>query len=88
MTTLPFNIEKSAFRQDEYVGYAAGYVFRIVKSNSSFGNWHAQLARFNPVNPRLSSRIFYGFTLAELSQRLDDISKEIEKIAIVEIPAA
>ena len=87
MTTLPFNIEKSAFRKGEYVGYAAGYVFRIVKSNSSFGNWHAQLARYNPVNPRLSNRFFYGFTLAQLSKRLDDFSKEIEKIAIVEISA-
>ena len=88
MASLPFNIEKSAFNRGEYVGYAAGYVFRIVKTNSSFGNWQAQLARFNPVNPRLSNRIFYGFTLAQLSERLDAFSQEIEKIAIVEIPAA
>jgi hypothetical protein len=88
MAQLPFNIEKSAFNRGEYVGYAAGYVFRIVKSNSSFGNWQAQLARYNPVNPRLSSRIFYGFTLAQLGDRLNDFSKEIEKIAIVEKTAA
>jgi hypothetical protein len=88
MASLPFNIEKSAFNRGEYVGYAAGYVFRIVKSNSSFGNWQAQLARYNPVNPRLSNRFFYGFTLAQLSERLNAFSQEIEKIAIAEIPAA
>jgi len=88
MAQLPFNIEKSAFNRGEYVGYAAGYVFRIVKSNSSFGNWQAQLARYNPVNPRLSNRFFYGFTLAQLGDRLNDFSKEIEKIAIVEKTAA
>ena len=35
------NIEKSAFRKGEYVGYSAGKVYRISKSNSSFGNWFA-----------------------------------------------
>jgi len=88
MATLPYNIEKSAFRKGEYVGYAAGYVFRVVKSNSSFGNWQAQLARYNPVNPRLSNRIFYGFTLAQLSERLDDFARETHAKAIVEISAA
>ena len=88
MAILPHNIEKSAFNRGEYVGYAAGYVFRIVKSNSSFGNWQAQLAKFNPVNPGLSSRIFYGFTLAHLGERLQEFADEMDKIAIREIPAA
>ena len=35
------NIEKSAFRKGEYVGYSGGKVYRISKSNSSFGNWFA-----------------------------------------------
>ena len=35
------NIEKSAFRQGQYVGYGGGKVWRISKSNSSFGNWFA-----------------------------------------------
>lgn len=35
------NIEKSAFRKGEYVGYSNGMVYHIKKSNSSFGNWFA-----------------------------------------------
>jgi len=56
-----------------------------VRSNSSFGRWQASLARFNPVNPRLSSRYFYGFTLAELSARLDAFAREVKDQAIVEV---
>lgn len=88
MATLPHNIEKSAFRQGEYVAYAAGYVFQVQRSTSSFGNWQARLARYNPVNPRLSNRIFYGFTLADLSEKLDAFALEVKQSAIVEIPAA
>jgi hypothetical protein len=33
--------EKSAFRRGEYVGYANGKVFKIKKSNSTYGNWFA-----------------------------------------------
>jgi hypothetical protein len=88
MTTLPHNIEKSAFNRGEYVGYAAGYVFRVERSNSSFGNWTARLARFNPVNPRLSNRIFYGFTLVDMGKQLDGFAEEISKKAIVGICAA
>ena len=85
--TLPHNIEKSAFRRGEYVGYAAGYVFRVERSSSSFGNWQARLARFNPVNPRLSNRIFYAFTLSDMGDKLDAFAREVQENAIVEITA-
>jgi hypothetical protein len=87
MAKMPYNIEKSGFHRGEYVGYAAGYVFKVTKSTSSFGNWSARLARYNPVNPRLSNRIFYGFTLADLSDKLDAFAKEMEAKAIVAIEA-
>ena len=35
------NIERSAFRKGEYVGYCEGKVYRISKTNSSFGTWFA-----------------------------------------------
>jgi len=35
------NIERSAFRKGEYVGYCEGKVYRIRKTNSSFGTWFA-----------------------------------------------
>lgn len=37
-----YNIEKSGFRKGEYVGYCEGKVYRITKSNSSYGTWHAR----------------------------------------------
>ena len=85
MPSLPHNIEKSAFRRGEYVGYAAGYVFRVERSSSSFGNWQARLAQYNPVNPRLSNRIFYAFTLADLGAKLDAFAIETKANAIVAI---
>ena len=87
MTSLPYNIEKSAFRRGEYVGYSAGYVFRVERSNSSFGNWQARLAQYNPVNPRLSNRIFYAFTLVDLGAKLDAFAIETKANAIVAIDA-
>lgn len=35
------NIEKSAFRKGEYVGYCEGKIFHIRKSNSTYGTWFA-----------------------------------------------
>ena len=35
------NIEKSAFRKGEYVGYSEGKVYHISKTNSSYGTWFA-----------------------------------------------
>ena len=88
MHKLPHNIDKSVFRKGEYVGYAAGYMFRIVRSNSSFGNWMALLAKYNPANPQLSNRFFYGFTLVELGEKLDAFAQETKNNAIAEITPA
>ena len=61
------NIEKSAFRRGEYVGYSSGKVFRITKSNSSFGNWHA--ANRDNWNEQL-----FAFGLDSLSAKLAKLS--------------
>lgn len=58
------NIEKSAFRKGEYVGYCEGKVYRISKSNSSFGTWFA----FNRDN--YNDQIF-AFGLAAMSEKLE-----------------
>ncbi len=84
MAKIPHNMVKSDYNSGEYVARAGGYVFRVVKSNSSFGRWQASLARFNPTNPRLSNRFFYGWTLAEVSANLDEFALEIKAQAIVE----
>lgn len=59
MAALPHNIEKSAFRPREYVGYAGG-VWRIRKTG--VGGWEA-LERDGP------DRIF-GTTLQEIGEKL------------------
>ena len=60
------NIDKSAFRKGEYVGYSNGKVFHIRKSNSSFGNWHA--ANRDNWNEQL-----FAFGLASMSDKLANI---------------
>lgn len=60
------NIEKSMFRRGEYVGYAKGKVFRITKTNSSFGNWHA--ANRDNWNEQL-----FAFGLDALSEKLTKV---------------
>jgi len=65
MRSLP-NIEKSACRKGEYVGYAHG-VWIIKKTNSSFGNWCAT-HRDNQRMPPL-----FAF-------RLDDLSAKLAKV--------
>ena len=57
------NIEKSAFRKGEYVGYCEGKIYRISKSNSSFGTWFA----FNRDN--YNDQVF-AFGLASMSEKL------------------
>lgn len=57
------NIDKSVFRQGEYVGYCEGKVYRISKTNSSFGTWFA----FNRDN--YNDQIF-AFGLASMSEKL------------------
>lgn len=63
MKNLP-NIEKSAFRKGEYVGYGHG-VWIITKSNSSYGTWAARHQDDNRA-PTL-----FAFTLEKLSTKLN-----------------
>ena len=63
MTKLP-NIEKSAFRRGEYVGYACGMLWHIRRSTSSYRTWYA-VCRDDDRMPFL-----YGSALRELSARL------------------
>ncbi len=60
------NIEKSAFKHGEYVGYANGKVFRIRKSNSSYGTWFA----FNRDN---YNEQLFAFGLASMSEKLSKV---------------
>jgi hypothetical protein len=61
------NIEKSAFRQGEYVGYANGKVFHIKKSNSTYGNWFAH-------NQSNYNEQIFAHGLASLSEKLSKVS--------------
>jgi len=63
------NIEKSAFRRGEYVGYADGCVFQILKSNSSFGTWCARVSHGDNVE-RYRNRLIFAFRLREISDHL------------------
>lgn len=56
------NIEKSAFRRGEYVGYASGLVFRVIRVN---GGWQA-VSRDNKVSRTMP-------TLALLSVALENV---------------
>ena len=58
------NIDKSAFRKGEYVGYCEGRIYHISKSNSSFGTWFA----YNRDN--YNDQIF-AFGLAAMSEKLE-----------------
>jgi hypothetical protein len=61
------NIEKSAFRKGEYIGYSQGKVFHISKTNSSFGTWFA----FNRDN--YNDQVF-AFGLASMSEKLSQVT--------------
>lgn len=59
------NIEKSKFRKGEYVGYNAAGVWCIERlSYHSLGKWRAVSA--------CKEWVIYGYTLAELSDKLKD----------------
>ena len=58
------NIEKSAFHKGQYVGYGANQVWRITKSNSSFGNWCCRSLSDH-------SRYFLAFGLSNISKQLE-----------------
>jgi hypothetical protein len=59
-----FNIEKSGFRRGEYVGYGGGKVWRIKKTNSSFGNWFAH-------NQDSYNEQLYAMRLSDLQAKLE-----------------
>lgn len=61
------NIEKSAFRKGEYVGYGGGKVWRIKKTNNSNANWFAH------------NRDKYNEQL--WAMRLTDMQKQLETLA-------
>ena len=58
------NIEKSAFRKGEYIGYCEGKIYRISKSNSSFGTWFAY--NRDDYNDQI-----FAFGLAAMSEKLE-----------------
>lgn len=57
------NIDKSAFRKGEYVGYCEGKVYRITKTNSSYGTWAAH-------NRDNYNDFVFAFGLDSMSQKL------------------
>jgi len=59
------NIDKSAFRKGEYVGYSEGKVYRNSKSNSSYGTWFA----YNREN--YNDQVF-AFGLESMSKKLQE----------------
>lgn len=65
-----YNIEKSAFRRGEYVGYAQNLVWHIKKSNSSYGTWEAFPAPNKGYHVAIAACRLYGFRLAEMSAKL------------------
>jgi len=57
------NIEKSAFRKGEYVGYCEGRIYHIKRSKNTFWTW----AAYDCEN---SSDQIVSFNLAEMSKKL------------------
>jgi len=68
-----FNIEKSAFRKGEYVGYADGCVFHITRTNSTYGNWFASVSHGDNVEKYRNVPIF--------AHRLSDMSAKLSALA-------
>lgn len=67
------NIEKSAFRKGEYVGYADGCVFHITRTNSTYGNWCACVSHGDNAD-KYSNRHIFAFRLADLSAKLSALA--------------
>ncbi len=61
------NIEKSGFHRGQYVGYAAGHVWRIRKSN---GTW---LATCLAPGAELHLTMVRAATLVEMSMEFDKL---------------
>lgn len=66
------NIEKSAFHRGEYVGYARG-VYRIAKTNSSYGNWWAQPVPLYASDGTLRPTL-YAMRLSEMNAKLSALN--------------
>jgi hypothetical protein len=67
------NIDKSAFRRGEYIGYANG-TYRITRSTSSYGKWHAQpIPLYDAAGNQRPA--FYGFTLSQINANLVNLNK-------------
>lgn len=66
---LPLNVEPSTTRGD-YVGYGAGYVWRISSRGSGRG-WNAwQNLRVHPELQSHQLRVYVGRTLADIASKL------------------
>ena len=75
MNALPHNIEKSAVHRGEYVGYAACSVWRIGRSNSSFGRWSARCD--SPIADIVTRNLtIFAWTLDDMSAKLVSASKD------------
>lgn len=66
------NIEKSGFHKGQYVGYGGGAVWRITKSNSSYGTW---TARWHNGDRRFENTFLHAFRLSDMSTKLADLDK-------------
>lgn len=69
------NIERSAFRRFEYVGYAGGRVFRIRKSG--FGVWEAidQAGQFGVGEDHAKHGYFRAKGLEAVSRKLEELAQ-------------
>jgi hypothetical protein len=68
-----FNIEKSAFRKGEYVGYADRCVFRITRTNSSYGNWCACVSHGDNAE-KYRNHFVFAFRLSDMSAKLSALA--------------
>lgn len=63
------NIEKSAFRRGEYIGYADG-PWRVMRSKFYLG---AKPVRWTAIHLGRKHSTLYGQTLTEISKQLSEI---------------
>jgi hypothetical protein len=67
------NIEKSAFRKGEYVGYGGGKVWHIRKTNSSHANWFA-------YNRDKYNEQLWAMRLIEMQKQLETLVVNTEEV--------
>ena len=73
------NIEKSAFKRGSYVGYGAGKVWHIARTNSTYGNWIALPINWIPSDDMAAPSHLYAFRLSDMSSKLNDITPSANK---------